>query len=122
MTTLKQGDPIKDTQGGIRKIIEVYKSVLFISFPDDHVNFGHTDICLTVTETQLRNLGYTWDTPAWEPSRTDEYWYISTLGNVRLWTWSDEQDDRSRRDFLGIFASKELAEAALLEIRRKLGK
>ena len=117
MTTLKQGDLIKDRNEYTHKVLGVCGEVVHVSGS----NLKSHDF--TATETELKEeLGYTWDTPAWEPSKKDEYWYISILGNVRLWSWSDEQDDHSRRDFLGIYQTKELAEAALLEIRRKLGK
>jgi len=117
MTTLKKGDLIKGKFGTTHKVIEVLGEILFISSTDSfNTCWSHQ------TEEQLKENGYTWDTPAWEPSINERAWYIN--GSVQAdWScWGNTDIDKARRDFLGIYQTKELAEAALLEIRRKLGK
>ena len=117
MTTLKQGDLIKDEDGNTRKVLGVCGEVVHISCSDDH-----DDLLATYTEPQLKRLGYTWDTPAWEPSYGMKYWFANSRGEAVQDRWDDQTQDHARRDFLGIYETKELCEAALLEIRRKLGK
>jgi hypothetical protein len=117
MTTLKQGDLIKDKYGDSRKVLGVCGEVVFISFSNDNNRQSSS-----FTEFQLKENGYTWDTPAWEPKMHDTYWYLNASGQLNGCEWDNDNFDRARRDFLGIYETKELAEAALLEIRRKLGK
>ena len=119
MTTLKKDQLIKDCYGSLHKVIEVLGQIFFISHTD---NFN---TCWThQTEEHLRKNGFTWDTPAWEPEIDEMYWYItiSDSGAFSHRYWVNDRTDHARRDFLGIHRSRELAEAALLEIRRKLGK
>ena len=119
MPTLKKGDLIKNGNGVTRKVIEVCGTILHMSFGEDHSRFNYT-----TDEKNLRADGYTWDTPAWEPEYGSIYWcvYINGKGEVLDSIWDNDETDHRRRDFLGIYQTKELAEAALLEIRRKLGK
>jgi len=117
MTTLKQGDLIEEAEGYTRKVIEVCGTILFISGHSDHNKYD-----FTATETTLKACGYTWDTPAWEPSIDQRYWWFDSCGEVIYSIWNDDSTDHGRKDFLGIYETKELCEAALLEIRRKLGK
>jgi len=119
MTTLKQGDLIKNSNGVTRKVMEVCGTILHISFHEDRAKY-----CYTTDEASLKKDGYTWDTPAWKPKEGEIYWYIfiSDGAAVNSCTWTNHNVDHARRDFLGIYQTKELAEAALLEIRRKLGK
>jgi len=119
MTTLKQGDLIKDRNGITRKVIETCGTVLHISQMDNLTKY-----CFTADEAGLIEFGYTWDTPAWEPEDGGDYWFIviDNVGSPGLKVWNNDPVDIARRDFLGIYETKELAEAALLEIRRKLGK
>jgi len=117
MTTLKQGDLIKDKNEKTRSVLGVCGEVIHISFALDH-NAHYT----TATESQLKKRGYTWDTPAWEPSIEKDYWFIIDGGTAIESTWDNHKVDHARRDFLGIYETEALAKAALLEIRRKLGK
>ena len=117
MTTLKQGDLIKDSVGATFKVMEVLGQIVFISFSSDF------NACWVYqTEEQLKENGYTWDTPAWEPSIGEKYWCIGSYGEIMHLSWDDDINDHNRRDFLGIYQTEELGKAALLEIRRKLGK
>jgi len=117
MTTLKKGDLIKNKRGETLKVMEVLGQIFFISVSDNlNACWFHQ------TEEKLKRDGYTWDTPAWEPEIGMKYWFISSCGLVDTFEWINDTEDRYRRDFLGIHQTKELAEAALLEIRRKLGK
>jgi len=117
MTTLKQGDLIKDRNGIARKVIEMCGTVLHISQMDNLTKY-----CFTADEAGLIEFGYTWDTSAWEPKRLDVYWHIDGQRYIGSSIWLGDTDDHNRRDFLGIYETKKLAAAALLEIRRKLGK
>jgi len=119
MTTLKQGDLIKDKNGETSKVIEVLGQIVFISYSD---NFN--SCWIHQTEEQLKKQGYTWDTPAWQPEIGELYWaiVIGDTGRTARYIWENSSVDRARRDFLGIYKNQKLAEAALLEIRRKLGK
>ena len=119
MTTLKQGDLIThlDSDKLICKVMEVCGTILHISYSNDHDSYN-----FSATESQLKADGYTWDTPAWEPAYDEMYWFGNSQGEATLSRWNNDKFDHERRDFLGIHQTKELAEAALLEIRRKLGK
>ena len=116
MTTLKQGDLIKDCEE-VRKVLGVCGDVLHISRGNSH-DAHH----FTATEFELKTYGYTWYTPAWEIKKDEMYWFIGADADVRHADWMNDTYDHDRRDFLGIYQTKELCEAALLEIRRKLGK
>jgi hypothetical protein len=117
MTTLKQGDTIKDRGGITREVLGVCGKVVHISSSTDKNSFNSS-----FTEFELRRGGFTWDTPAWEPEMNNIYWFIDERGNIYNSIWNNDHTDIDRRDFLGIYQTKELAEAALSEIRRKLGK
>ena len=118
MTTLKQGDLIKDTNGGTRKVLGVCGEAVLLSYFNNH-----HDYCSTETEASLKKEGYTWDPPAWEPSKIGEtYWFIDGESDLNNCEWTGDSTDHARKNFLGIHQTRELCEAALLEIRRKLGK
>ena len=117
MTTLKKDQLIKDRGGDTCKVMEVYGTILFISYTNHHDRH-----CITSDEKSLKEDGFTWDTPAWEPDEGKAYWFITSDNRVEFGSWNNYEVDRDRRDFLGIYQTKELCEAALLEIRRKLGK
>jgi len=117
MTTLKKDQLIKNKHGQIFKVMEVLGQIFFISYSDKF------DTCwFHQTEEQLKRDGYTWDTPAWEPSYRMRYWFCNTRGEVDWSGWDNDEVDNDRGNFLGIYQTQELCEAALLEIRRKLGK
>ena len=117
MTTLKKGDLIKDSMEGTRKVMETCGTILHISLTSDHNKYGHT-----TDEATLKEYGYTWDTPAWEPEIGSIYWHITGDSDVRWDTRTNSDLYIKRRDFLGIYQTKELCDASLLEIRRKLAK
>ena len=117
MTTLKQGDLVKNENGDMCNILGVCGEVVHISFSNNHSFHDEA-----YTEFQLRDMGYTWDAPAWEPEDGGDYWYIYTDGDCIHAYWDNDTTDHARRDFLGIYQTEALAQAALLEIRRKLGK
>ena len=117
MTTLKQGDLIKDQYGNKREVLGVCGKVLHIESLIDK-----TVPCFATTEAHLKHIGYTWDTPAWEPEFDEKYWYPDTNGDIYSCTWGNTVTDNGRKNLLGIYKTFTLAEAALLEIRRKLGK
>jgi len=124
MTTLKQGDLIKDSVGDECRVLGVCGDVVHVSYSNDHYSNDHNAHNYTKTEEQLKASGYTWDTPAWEPKLNEKYWYIYIYGTPISASacWENDDFDNARKNFLGIYETKELCEAALLEIRRKLGK
>ena len=119
MTTLKKGDEIKEGNGLTRKVMEVCGIILHISAANNRNRFSFTS-----DEESLKELGYTWDTPAWEPEFGQRYWFIYANAGVDVSAsrWHNDNVDLARRDFLGIFETKGLAEEALSEIKRKLSK
>ena len=119
MPKLKPGDLIKDSQRRSREVLGVCGTIVHISLLGNRDRYGYT-----TDEATLKENGYTWDTPAWEPEIGQTYWYIyiNDRGAVNDSSWTNDNVDQARRDFLGIYETKELAEASLLEIRRKLGK
>ena len=60
MTTIKQGDLVKNEDGKTCKVLGVCGEVIHISYPYDHDIYEDT-----YTESFLKNQGYTWDIPAW---------------------------------------------------------
>ena len=118
MTTLKQGDLIKDGYGHTRKVLGKCGGVVHLSYS----GVARDSYLSSYTEFQLKDMGYTWDTPAWEIKMHDVYWHIDERGYVSKSIWDNDRADHARRDFLGVYQTKELCEAALLEIKRKLGK
>jgi hypothetical protein len=59
----------------------------------------------------------------WKPEDGDEYWFTSSQGYVCKCTrWENDEVDKQRRDFLGVYPTKQAAEEALQEIKSKLGK
>jgi len=124
MTTLKKDQLIKDSGGDECRVLGVCGDVVHVSYSKDHYSNDHNAHNYTKTESQLKASGYTWDTPAWEPALNEKYWYIYIYGTPisACDRWENSDIDKECRDFLGIYETKELCEAALLEIRRKLGK
>ena len=116
MTTLKQGDLVKTRDKGTRKVLGVCGEAIHVSGPN------HNRHHFIATETELREMGYTWDIPAWEPENYEMYWFISPVGVIDSSIWADDTEDHGRKNFQGIYQTEALAEAALLEIKRKLGK
>ena len=97
--------------------METCGTILHIS-----THYDHSKYLYTTDEVNLIDSGYTWDTPAWEPEFGSIYWHITGDSDVRWDTRTNSALYEKRRDFLGVSETKELCEAALLEIRRKLGK
>lgn len=63
------------------------------------------------------------DTPKkWEAQIGETYWYICDRGHIDDCSWGNDSIDRNRKNFIGIFETKALAEAALEEIKSKWGK
>jgi hypothetical protein len=58
----------------------------------------------------------------WEICGGDYYWYINEGGEVSKDIWAKVGIDYRRRDFLGVYPTKEAAEEARQEIKSKLGK
>ena len=93
MTTLKQGDLVKNEDGINCKVLGVCGEVIHISYPYDHKIYEDT-----YTESFLKNQGYTWDTPAWEPAYDKTYWFVNASGQAEDDRWINDNFDRARRD------------------------
>ena len=117
MTTLKQSNLVKNEDGKTCKVLGVCGEVVHISSSNNHSLHDEA-----YTEFQLKDMGYTWDIPAWEPENYEMYWFISPVGVIDTSIWADDTEDHGRKNFQGIYQTEALAAAALLEIRRKLGK
>jgi len=117
MTTLKQGDLVKNSEGRSRRVMEVCGTILPLSFFNNHAEYSYT-----TTEAQLKKDGYTWDTPTWEATLGMEYWFIDGRGQADSRIWNDDRVDNDRKNFLGIYQTEKLCEASVLEIKSKLGK
>lgn len=57
----------------------------------------------------------------WEPEISERYYYIDDSGEVEYGLWDAFSIDQGRRDFLGVYRTKEEAQARLEEIKRLLG-
>ena len=57
----------------------------------------------------------------WEPAYGGQYWHIETSGYILEGVWLDDLTDHGRQDFLGIFRTKNEAQARLEKIKRLLG-
>lgn len=51
------------------------------------------------------------------PKKGDEYWFILHDGDVYRCDWLNDDVDHSRRDYTGVYRTKEEAEAASDRIR-----
>ena len=57
----------------------------------------------------------------WQPKTNEYYWRICDDGDIFQATWTNHQVDEGRRNFLGIFKTKEEAANRLAEVKSKLG-
>lgn len=114
--TLKEGIIVQKGNDK-RKVLAVVGSVVLLSDCEEFTFAGWW-----YTEEELKDRGYTWDEPAWEPTLREKYYYISGGGIVYESRWDDDAADNGCRDFLGVYPTEEAAKAALAEIKRKLGK
>ena len=53
----------------------------------------------------------------WQPEDGDKYWYIWGTGDIDTCNWYGEEHDITRKDFFGIYKTKEEAEVARDKIR-----
>ena len=114
MNPLKKGMIIKDRDYEF-EVLEVLNDLVFIPSK-------YTHAALAYPYQELIDLGYTWEEEEWEPVEYTDYWFISALGELGKIHWTNDEDDRKRQDFLGVYETREKAEQALQEIKRKLGK
>lgn len=113
--TLKKGQIIKDATGNERKVLAVSDDLVTLSYSHDY-----EVACSQLTEKGLRDNGYTWSEPEWEPEIGEDVWYISAQGQVEKTTWTYGKIDRNLRDFLGVYPTEEAAIKRRDEIKRKI--
>ena len=103
-------------EGYTRKVLEVLSQTVLISIVDEHSR-AHD----WYTEQELRDMGYTWEEEKWEPQKFEPYFFITEHGNIaQAPEWSGCSVDKARRDFLGVYPTREKAMEALQEIKQKL--
>ena len=114
--TLKQGQVITHSlKMQKHTVLDVLSEIVFLS---QHNNPNKVDFM--ATESELRDLGYTWDEKKFVPIMEQGFWFIDDEGDESFDTWEDSPHQRLRRDFLGIYETREKAQAALADIKRKL--
>ena len=100
---------------GTYRVMEVMTHTVFLSKVNKHnEEFGR------FTEQELRVLGFTWEEEKWKPKYMDDYFFIHHSGHVWYEVWQDTNLDKARRDFLGVYPTREKAMEALREIKQKL--
>lgn len=113
---MKQGD-ILIKGNDKRKVLGVCGEVVFLSSYSDMTRTG-----ANVTATQLEQDGWTVEEQPWFPKYGEQIWHINSKGHVTEGKWTSSEKQVAKMEFLGIYKTKEAAKAALVEIRRKLGK
>lgn len=77
-----------------------------------------TGIC-TSTRTEKEILEYfTIIEEKWEPEDGGKYWYIDSSGDICATWWQKNKHDLFRRDYLGIYQTKEGAQTALENMKK----
>lgn len=123
--TLTLNQIITHKDGHTRQILEVgQNAVLFSTYNN------HDKASAWATESELRDLGYTWSEQkvVWTPQDNQEYWLIISDSEGGFEVISDVWEetgsiDQARRDsLLGIFSSESLAQARIKEIEEFLRK
>lgn len=79
------------------------------------------DSIYVYTEESLEKFGYKLKQKEWEPKEGNIYWYICSTGKVATGRFGECSSwDTIRKNFLGIFPTRELAEKRLEEIKKLL--
>lgn len=113
--TYKVGDILVNKKGLKQKVLAVCGELVALSWSGDFDTY-----CGWSTEKKLTN--YTLEAKPWEPEEGWKYWYITSTMEADEDRWRDHLADRLRRDFLGVFPTKEAAEARIAEIKKLLGR
>lgn len=115
---MKQGDILIKGETR-RKVLGVCGEVVFMSRNNDFSIVAG----IPYTVQELLEDGWTVEQQPWEPKDEDKAWFINDEGTTVRGDWNSAHTDWTRiSNFLGIYPTKAAAEAALVEIRRKLGK
>lgn len=56
----------------------------------------------------------------WEPEMRESVWLITDRAEITCFAWGNHDSDRKYRDFLGVYPTKEAAEAQLQKIKEVL--
>lgn len=115
--TYKVGDILVYKNGVKVKVLAVCEELLALSFSNEFDRFA-----CWYAANELKDLGLTLEAKPWEPEVGILYWYIESTLEVGNIYWRNSLEDKLRRDFLGVFPTKEAAEARIIEIKKLLGK
>ena len=111
---LKQGDIITHKNGSTQTVLEVIGQLVAISRtdPDEAIRL--------FTEKQILRAGWSFPKEQWEPKVGEEYYFIDGFGMISMELGDGGFLERARKSFLGIFRTKEEAQARLEEIKNLL--
>jgi len=110
------GHLVRNDRGGVFTVLEVWTTSASLENKNGGIrmeSFARLEKYYTLLAKK---------TLVWEPKLGKPYCFISAKATLESDIWMNNKRDIDRRDFLGIYKNDELARAALLEIRRKLGK
>lgn len=113
---LKVNQIIKNKDGREAKVLEVLTNTVLLSDAFDQ----EKSACWYTVKELIENE-YIITKEEWEPLFGETYWFIDSYV-TNCGTWLNDLVDNGRKNFLGIYKSKEDAEKALEEIKKKLGK
>lgn len=117
---LKKNDIIQNKIGYYRKILSIADGLYFVSiaYPTkedaEKANYGEYFYTLQA----LKDAGYEIPEEKWIPEKGETCWYIDDFGEADYYYWGNDENDHARRDFLGIYPTKEAAQERLEEIKR----
>lgn len=107
----KQGDKLEENTGYKYEVQGTIGKIILL-LGQNGVKFP--------TEDEV-NQNYTLEEQPWEPKEGELYWYISSDAVPKTgMPWRNDDIDNKLKNFMGIYPTKEKAEEALVEIKRKL--
>jgi len=99
-----------------RKVLEVFTNTVVISSHTDH------NISAGIYSFKEIEEDYILPKEEWKPEYGNYYFFINASGLITQSTWMGDYTEQARKNFLGIYRTKEDAEKALKDIKNKLGK
>jgi hypothetical protein len=115
-----KNDILIDSIGRLRRVKATLEDLYFLSTVSKYDKFAFVS-----SEQDLDEEGYTLHERTeeeWEPKDGDMYFYINVNGIICADDWDSSAWDVGTKNFLGIYKTKEQADQALVEIKKKLGK
>ena len=99
-----------------RKILGEAGEVRFVS---SYENFEYLSSFICSCK-ELETAGWVEEAKSWEPKNGEGYYFIENHGSIEKDIWQCSFLDTRHRSFLGVFPTREAAEARLKEIKDKL--